>query len=98
MFLDRDGVLCRASESRHDALSRAFAAVIGSEWPKVTWTTCMAAFWRIFGTPPFERVTSLDREHAFWRAVYAEVLREAGATGDLEQAAARLYQEHPFYG
>jgi len=44
----------------------------------------MAAFERIFGRPPFERVTSLEREHAFWRAVYAEVLHwRLACLGDL---------------
>jgi putative hydrolase of the HAD superfamily len=97
MFLDRDGVLCRASKSRHGALSRAFADLLGADQPRVGWNSCMVAFENIFGKPPFERVTSLDREHAFWRAVYQEVLRSSGATGDLEQAASRLYEEHPFY-
>ena len=97
VFLDRDGTLSRMSDGRLDALRRAFARVIGKGRPAVSWSDCMGAFQRLHGRPPFENVDTLEREHAFWRAVYEAVLRSAGAEGDLVQAAAKLYEDHPFY-
>jgi HAD superfamily hydrolase (TIGR01509 family) len=42
-------------------------------------------------------VTTLEQEHEFWRAVYENVLSNAGVQRTPADAACLLYAKHPFY-
>ena len=80
-----------------EELNRAVGRILGEDGLCLTWADYMDPFWRVWDMPGLKPVDTMAREHTFWRKMYQTLLEERGVAGDLEGAAADLYERFPYF-